>query len=217
MRINSSMSIDFSNPENFWLNDIIGFNFIQTNTVGEKLTSIVKVIALISFAGLLITGDSICLIGFIIALAVIYWVYTKTSKPSVEKYEDAVNIDPGNPVKNILRQNTVDIENDKTPIQNLLRDKALQDKIKESLDHNLYRDEGDIFDNYHSQRSFYTMPVTTIPNKQTEFAEWLYKMPKTCKDGNAKRCSTLNYIPARIIGTGATSQEVIIKKKAEPI
>ena len=33
-----------------------------------------------------------------------------------------------------------------------------------------------------SQRQFYTMPNTTIPNAQDDFAKWLYANPKTCKE-----------------------------------
>ncbi len=33
-----------------------------------------------------------------------------------------------------------------------------------------------------SQRQFFTMPWTTIPNAQNEFAKWLYLNPKTCKE-----------------------------------
>ena len=71
----------------------------------------------------------------------------------------------------------------------------MQNKIKKALDHQLYRDESDIFDNLHSQRTFYTMPVTTIPNKQKKFAEFLYKMPPTCKEGNGGGCINNTYAP----------------------
>lgn len=47
---------------------------------------------------------------------------------------------------------------------------------------NLYRDVNDLFEKNNSQRQFYTMPSTTIPNKQDEFAKWLYLSPKTCKE-----------------------------------
>ena len=210
------MSTESTNSKKFRISDIIGYFKMDTPTA--RINTLINIGALVSLVGLIATKGSMWLLLLVIFLMGMYWNYTKITDESIENYKSIVKIDPNNPVKNILHQNDVDIESDNTPIQNLnCSDRALQDKIKESLDHNLYRDEGDIFDNCHSQRSFYTMPVTTIPNKQTEFAEWLYKMPKTCKDGNAKRCSTLNYIPARIIGTGATSQEVIIKKKAEPI
>lgn len=47
---------------------------------------------------------------------------------------------------------------------------------------NLYRDVNDVFAKNNSQREFYTTPSTTIPNKQDEFARWLYLSPKTCKE-----------------------------------
>ena len=38
----------------------------------------------------------------------------------------------------------------------------------------LFRDVSDVYGKVHSQRQFYTMPVTTIPNDQDKFANWLY-------------------------------------------
>lgn len=38
----------------------------------------------------------------------------------------------------------------------------------------LFRDVSDVYGKVHSQRQFYTMPVTTIPNDQDKFAHWLY-------------------------------------------
>jgi hypothetical protein len=45
----------------------------------------------------------------------------------------------------------------------------------------------DLFNRNTSQRQFYTTPVTTIPNDQTGFARWLYKLPETCKE-NQSNC-----------------------------
>jgi len=55
-------------------------------------------------------------------------------------------------------------------------------KIDEYFDNNLYKDVNDVFGKMNSQRQFYTMPWTTIPNAQDEFAKWLYLNPKTCKE-----------------------------------
>jgi len=59
-------------------------------------------------------------------------------------------------------------------------------KIKEEIDrhfgNNLFTDVDDLFGKMNSQRQFYTMPSTTIPNKQEDFAKWLYLNPKTCKE-----------------------------------
>lgn len=55
-------------------------------------------------------------------------------------------------------------------------------QIDDTFNNNLYRDVSDVFGKMNSQRQFYTMPWTTIPNKQDEFARWLYLNPKTCKE-----------------------------------
>ena len=59
---------------------------------------------------------------------------------------------------------------------------SVKKQIDETFNNNLYRDVDDVFGKMNSQRQFYTMPSTTIPNKQDEFARWLYLNPKTCKE-----------------------------------
>lgn len=54
--------------------------------------------------------------------------------------------------------------------------------IDDNFNNNLYMDIDDVFGKMNSQRQFYTVPSTTIPNKQDEFARWLYKTPPTCKE-----------------------------------
>ena len=55
-------------------------------------------------------------------------------------------------------------------------------KMDEMFNHNLFKDVNDVFGKTNSQRQFYTMPNTTIPNAQDDFAKWLYLNPKTCKE-----------------------------------
>lgn len=61
-------------------------------------------------------------------------------------------------------------------------DKDIKEMMDESFNNNLYRDVSDVFGKMSSQRNYYTMPWTTIPNNQNEFAKWLYLNPKTCKE-----------------------------------
>ncbi len=50
-------------------------------------------------------------------------------------------------------------------------------------------DPTDVFGRSQSQRQFYTMPSTSIPNDQGSFQNWLYLVPgKTCKEGNRDAC-----------------------------
>lgn len=61
-------------------------------------------------------------------------------------------------------------------------DPNIKKQIDEHFNNNLYKNVDDIFGKMNSQRQFYTVPSTTIPNKQDEFAKWLYLSPKTCKE-----------------------------------
>lgn len=63
-----------------------------------------------------------------------------------------------------------------------LTNKIVASKAEEYFEDNLYRDADDIFQRNTSSRQFYTTPITTIPNDQTSFANWLYKTGPTHKE-----------------------------------
>lgn len=58
--------------------------------------------------------------------------------------------------------------------------------INSSFNEDLFMNLDDAAEKKNSQRQFYTIPNTSIPNNQTEFAEWLYKSPSTCKESQEK-------------------------------
>ena len=64
-------------------------------------------------------------------------------------------------------------------------DKDIQTSMNQLYNSSIYRNIEDVFERENSQRIFYTMPITTVPNKQTEFANWLYKTGPTCKEKSA--------------------------------
>jgi hypothetical protein len=61
-------------------------------------------------------------------------------------------------------------------------DPKIKGMIDDTFNNNLYKDVGDVFGKMNSQRNYYTMPSTTIPNDQEAFAKWLYLNPNTCKE-----------------------------------
>jgi hypothetical protein len=64
----------------------------------------------------------------------------------------------------------------------------VQEQMNTNFNARLFKDVGDLYGKMSSQREFYTMPSTTIPNDQTGFAEWLYGSGSTCKEGNGEQC-----------------------------
>lgn len=70
-----------------------------------------------------------------------------------------------------------------------LNEPEVQKQVEENFNKRLFKDVGDLYATMSSQREFYTVPATTIPNDQTNFAEWLYGIPPTCKEGNGLQCA----------------------------
>lgn len=70
-----------------------------------------------------------------------------------------------------------------------INDPKIKKEIDADFNNNLYRDVSDIFGKVNSQRNFYKMPWTTIPNDiDHNFAKWLYLSPKTCHE-DQESCS----------------------------
>jgi len=90
-----------------------------------------------------------------------------------------------NPFMNVLMSDYT--EQPERPEACNIKKEDIKESAEENFNHNLYRDVSDVWNKTHSQRQFYTMPNTQIPNKQREFAEWLYKTDKTCKE-DPKQC-----------------------------
>jgi hypothetical protein len=173
--------MNIKTDDKFWYDDITILvkkdkllNFIPNKnaTLNENLNSIVRFIIYLSLLLVLSTKNYNYIILIVLAFIVTYIINNEKYNKIIENYDSSVLVEPSanNPTANILQ---TDYQNTDRKLSNLLNDKTIQNKIKKSLDHRLYRDESDIFDNLHSQRTFYTMPVTTIPNKQKDFANFL--------------------------------------------
>lgn len=76
-------------------------------------------------------------------------------------------------------------------------DPETKKQIDKYFNNNLFKDVTDVFGKMNSQRQFFTMPWTTIPNDpQGDFAKWLYASPTTCKE-NADFCNPYEDLRAK--------------------
>ena len=69
----------------------------------------------------------------------------------------------------------------------------------EKLRKKLFADLGDKYEFDDSMRSFYTNPITTIPNDQKAFAEFCYGSMISCKEGNEFACQRFNPVLGSVI------------------
>jgi hypothetical protein len=90
-----------------------------------------------------------------------------------------------NPFMNVTMKDYMNIEDGKIvdrPPACDISDENIKKSADEMFNNNLYKNIDDVFGKMNSQRQFFTMPWTTIPNDQESFAKWLYDSPKTCKE-----------------------------------
>jgi hypothetical protein len=201
--------------DNFWFNN--PFILIDPNrldeffpskvmTLEEQINAMIRLLGYISVFLMLYSGNSNYLYLLIFALIISYVVYKYSDSISVGKVKKEdfmsnydsnknyilptmdnpfMNVQYDDYIKNPDREAISKLNNYKNP--------NLEKLIEEKFNYNLYKDVSDIFSKNNSQRQFYTTPVTTIPNDQKSFANWLYKTPPTCKENNGNQCVANNY------------------------
>ena len=174
----------------------------------EKLNSIVRLGFYISLLFLVFTFNINYLFIAIFCLVLTLIIYSNESEKKVKKNKK--HIENYDNIKNdkLYKKNNIKVDNyledcilpsDENPFMNVLltdkRDRkpaCKTKKIKKLVDNKfsqgLYKDINSVYDRENSQREYYTMPSTTIPNNQGDFANWLYMTPKTCKEGNGNQC-----------------------------
>ena len=187
----------------------------QDYTRNEKLNAIVRLSIYISFLFIVISFNLNYIFVFLVTAFLTYLVYISydkkqenKNKKEIENYEDLKNdtdyLKRKTKIKNYVKKCSVPTNNN--PFMNfLVTDKRnrkpacpsynnpeIKEIIEDKFNRKLYRDINSVYNNENSQREFYTMPNTQAMNRQKELGEWLYKTPKTCKEGNGHQCVANN-------------------------
>ncbi len=68
-----------------------------------------------------------------------------------------------------------------------ITDTKVRAQVENNFNYNLYKDVTDVYSKNNSQRQFVANPVTTIPNEQGKFANFLYNWKSSCKE-DPKSC-----------------------------
>jgi hypothetical protein len=109
----------------------------------------------------------------------------KKNKINHKKYiKKCVLPSRNNPFMNVLPTDN----RKRKPACKSYNDEKIKKLVDDKFSKGLYKDINSVYNNENSQREFYTMPNTTVPNNQGDFASWLYGVPKTCKEGNGNQC-----------------------------
>jgi len=204
----------------FWLNDykilfykekLTDFFPTMHMTLIEKLNAIFRMSIYLSILLYLLTNNYLYLYIMIIVGAFTVFIHL-TQKDNMEMYFNSDAIDTENEIqKTIIEEKLTHVEPTvENPFMNINlitdnkeKEKAppswnnekVQEKIEDKFNFNLYRDVGDLYGKSNSQREFYTMPSTSIPNEQTSFAKWLYATGPTCKEKSIYCSPEMDAVP----------------------
>ena len=220
LKNNTTDENDLNLNDSFWIKDykilfyqerLTQFFPSSSMTLIEKLNAIFRMSIYLSIILYLLTSNYLYLYIMIIIGAFTCFIYY-TQKDNVELY---FNSDK-NSLDNIIEKSSFDelkntikptVENPFMNI-NLITDnkvkeaphpswnnEKIKDNIEDKFGYNLYRDVGDLYGKSNSQRQYYTMPSTTIPNNQTSFAKWCYSVGPTCKEKSIYCTPEMNQVP----------------------
>lgn len=195
---------------------------IKSQTLSERLNAIVRFGLYISILLTIYYGDLKYISIFVFILFLTYIIHSNAPKKvesSVETFnesstqsvspitansiigttstsENCVKPTKDNPFMNVTMKDYMNFDKDGNTINREPAcdptDPNIKTQMDDAFNNDLYRDVSDVFGKLNSQRNYFTMPWTTIPNKQDQFANWLYKNPYTCKE-NQDACINQNY------------------------
>ena len=179
-------------------------------TIDDKLNTLSRLIILICLIVSMILQDVKIILFMIILLLLIVIIYeyqnmnsintdTFMNKKNITIIDNKTCTTPtkDNPFMNPILTDTVfnsQNNHDACPVFN----EDIENKIDKIYDESMYRNADDIYDRSAGKRQFYTVPVNSIPNDQTTFANWLYNRGETCKENNGIKCYTNMYRDLRM-------------------
>ena len=196
--------------DKFWLDDfkilyqsnrLVEFFPNYQMTMIEKLNALTRLSIYLGIILSLLLKNYIYLYIIIIGFLFIFFIY-KTQLNNIELYFNSYNsLQNKNNARHLLEEtctkpstnnpmmnfNIITDKRDKPKACENVENNIIKNEIENKFNNNLYRDVSDLYSKRNSQRQYYTMPATTIPNEQTSFAKWLYLSPPTCKE-DAIRC-----------------------------
>ena len=185
------------------------FEIIPTTnmTLGEKINAITRFAFFLSLLLTLFKQNYIYVYIFLVPVIITYIVFifspnskeyfkdssdlkdnsinnTKNDDELTKIMEDALgecqNPTNDNPLMNILPTDNFEKRKPACNVSDPNISMSITDKIDDTLAEKLYLDTTNIYNSRAGERSFYTMPISRIPNDQGSFAKWLYQTPVSC-------------------------------------
>ena len=197
--------------EKIWYEDLKG-SFSPSNyfivipskdmTLEEKINSIVRFFIYFGIILALVCSNYKYLFFGIIAclLSLVIYQYEKTVKEEKAKFMDDKNLTIVN--NDLCTKSTVDnpfmnssiidyADNPNRPKACDVDNEGIKKVVESNFNKNLFKNVSDLYGKMSSQRQYYTMPSTTIPNDRDSFMKWRFSPmveSQSCKEGDGLQC-----------------------------
>jgi len=165
----------------------------------EKIIAIVYLIIFLSIVFTLIFKQLVYILIGIVLIIFLFYVYLFDEKNKIETNETLSNrnlaiIDNKICVKPsidnpFMNPTIVDYNNNNNDIKACpYNERDIENNVNAYFKQNIYKDINDIYERNFSERQFYTVPATTIPNDRKSYENWLFYRDKSCKENNGFQC-----------------------------
>jgi hypothetical protein len=196
--------------EQVWINNIevlyepehlTDFFPVKNQTRAQRLNSLVRLSAYVSLALIMYHSNFKYSLVFVFILFLTWILHNNNPTPPIktkiqENLEDPKKLDKpsnctkptlDNPFMNATMKDYLNVDANGTIIDRPEacdpNDPDIKRDIDSKFNNDLFKDVSDIFGKMNSQRQFYTMPSTQIPNDpNNDFGKWLYNSSQTCKE-----------------------------------
>lgn len=182
--------------DKFWYEDpgillnedrVIEFIPLGDHTTEEMLNSIVRFSIYISILLYVFKRKWLMFLLPVFVCAVTFYIYYRNRKYYEEKDDDhfpCMRPSENNPLMNILVTDYGENQDRKKACDAFHVKKDIQKYVNRTR----YSNAFDVLADDFRERPYYTTAITTIPNNQEDFANWLYKEKDTCKT-NLRYCT----------------------------
>jgi hypothetical protein len=168
----------------------------------RKLNAISRIVIILTILGYYLTKSMNIVISSVVTLVILVIIYKNKSKIN-ESFDNKINLEANKKIVKDILKTEFTMPNDKNPLMNVMMDDykynnkkkraapANQDIVNDEINKKgkinkdklkLYGNLGDNLAHEHSMRNFYSMPNTTIPNNQKDFAKFCYGNTAFFKD-----------------------------------
>ena len=168
---------------------VLGYDALNADTT-EQLNALMRLAIYFSILMLLLGKYNTAIFALLIGAGFTWAVHQSYSTAAAQKELYGSDVKGGCRAPNKANPFMNPMPYDDTSIPGAcdIEDQDVRRKMNSLFDENLFRDVSDVFQSQSSDRQYYTVPVTTVPNDQTGFAKWLYDVGPTCKE-NQLRCN----------------------------